>query len=181
MGASFGSGTPATRAKQLLAQLEPDLPGISPLWKGRATVDFWPDYPWTRGSYSCWRVGQYTAFAGIEGRPEGNTHFTGEHTSIDFQGYLSGAVETAEGPRARFGPAFSEGVYGSAVTWAKHPALSLDVLDPVVALPVRVSCSSGQDHGPCGRRAAVVVVDVVHQVVTPIRAGAGTGRVVVNA
>jgi monoamine oxidase len=41
-------------------------------------------------------VGQYTAFAGIEGRREGNAHFCGEHTSIDFQGYLNGAVETGE-------------------------------------------------------------------------------------
>jgi monoamine oxidase len=41
-------------------------------------------------------VGQYTRFAGIEGRPEGNAFFAGEHTSIDFQGYLNGAVETGE-------------------------------------------------------------------------------------
>jgi monoamine oxidase len=27
---------------------------------------------------------------------EGNAHFCGEHTSIDFQGYLNGAVETGE-------------------------------------------------------------------------------------
>ena len=40
VGASFGSGTPATRAKQFLAQVEPVLPGVSALWTGRATVDF---------------------------------------------------------------------------------------------------------------------------------------------
>ena len=49
-----------------------------------------------RGSYSYWKVGQYTSFAGIEGRPEGSCHFAGEHTSIDFQGYLNGAVETGQ-------------------------------------------------------------------------------------
>jgi monoamine oxidase len=41
-------------------------------------------------------VGQYTRFAGIEGVPEENAHFCGEHTSIDSQGYLNGAVETGE-------------------------------------------------------------------------------------
>ena len=96
IGASFGSGTPATRAQQFLAQIEPVLPGLSQHWNGKATVDFWTGYPWTRGSYSYWKVGQYTAFAGIEGRQEGNAHFCGEHTSIDFQGYLNGAVETGE-------------------------------------------------------------------------------------
>jgi monoamine oxidase len=96
IGARFGSGTPASRAQQFLSQLEPVLPGISQLWNSRATVDSWPGYEWTRGSYSYWKVGQYTAFAGVEGRREGNVHFCGEHTSIDFQGYLNGAVETGE-------------------------------------------------------------------------------------
>jgi monoamine oxidase len=96
VGASFGSGTPTSRAQQFLDQIEPVLPGLSQHWNGKATVDFWPGYEWTRGSYSFWKVGQYTAFAGIEGRQEGNAHFCGEHTSIDFQGYLNGAVETGE-------------------------------------------------------------------------------------
>ena len=72
------------------------LPGIAAEWNGRATLDFWPGNAWTRGSYSYWKVGQYTAFAGVEGRAEGNCHFCGEHTSIDFQGYLNGAVDTGE-------------------------------------------------------------------------------------
>jgi len=33
---------------------------------GRATVDYWKGDPWTRGSYSYWKVGQYTRFAGAE-------------------------------------------------------------------------------------------------------------------
>ena len=96
IGASFGSGTPTTRAQQFLAQIEPVLPGLSRHWNGKATVDYWTGYEWTRGSYSYWKVGQYTGFSGIEGRKEGNAHFCGEHTSIDFQGYLNGAVETGE-------------------------------------------------------------------------------------
>jgi monoamine oxidase len=96
VGASFGSGSPASRAKRFLAQLEPVLPGITAKWNGRATVDHWLGNPWTRGSYSFWKVGQYTRFAGVESEPEGNCHFAGEHTSIDFQGYLNGAVESGQ-------------------------------------------------------------------------------------
>ena len=96
VGASFGSGTLDDRAALFLKQLEPVLPGISARWNRRATLDYWPGYEWTRGSYSYWKVGQYTSFAGIEGRQEGNAHFCGEHTSVDFQGYLNGAVETGE-------------------------------------------------------------------------------------
>jgi monoamine oxidase len=96
IGASFDSGSPTSRARRFLGQIEPVLPGLSAQWNGRATVDFWSGYPWTLGSYSYWKVGQYTGFSGIEREPEGNCFFCGEHTSIDFQGYLNGAVETGE-------------------------------------------------------------------------------------
>jgi monoamine oxidase len=92
IGDSFGSGTPSTRAKQFLAQLEPVLPGVSAQWDGRATVDYWAAYPWTRGSYSYYKPGQYTAFGGAEEQVSGACHFAGEHTTQDFQGYLQGAV-----------------------------------------------------------------------------------------
>jgi monoamine oxidase len=97
IGASFGSGTPSSRANQFLAQLEPVLPGISRKWNRRVTIDYWTAYPWTKGSYSYWKVGQYQGFAGVEREIEGGScHFAGEHTSIDFQGYLNGAVETGQ-------------------------------------------------------------------------------------
>jgi monoamine oxidase len=96
IGAGFGSGTPTTRAQQFLAQLEPVLPGATAQWNGRATVDYWTGYPWTKGSYSYWKVGQYTTFSGVEKEVSGACHFCGEHTSQDFQGYLNGAVETGE-------------------------------------------------------------------------------------
>jgi monoamine oxidase len=96
IGASFGSGTPAERAQQFLAQIDAVLPGLSKRWNGRATLDYWTGYQWTKGSYSYWKVGQYTAFAGMEYARQGNCHFAGEHTSIDFQGYLNGAVETGQ-------------------------------------------------------------------------------------
>src|SRR5574341_1189017 len=96
VGASFGTGSPQSRAQQFLGQIEPVLPGISARWNGLATIDYWTGYEWTRGSYSNWKVGQYTQFAGVEREIEGNCHFCGEHTSIDFQGYLNGAVETGE-------------------------------------------------------------------------------------
>jgi monoamine oxidase len=103
VGAGFGpgSGSASSRASKFLAQLEPVLPGATAAWNGRATLDWWLGYPWTHGSYSYWKTGQYTLFAGAEREREpdkvtGTAHFCGEHTSIDFQGYLNGAVETGE-------------------------------------------------------------------------------------
>ena len=95
-GASFGSGTPESHARRFLDQLEPVLPGISKRSNGQATVNFWPGYRWAKGSYSYWKVGQYTKFAGAERERQGDCFFAGEHTSVDFQGYLNGAVEIGE-------------------------------------------------------------------------------------
>jgi monoamine oxidase len=93
------NGAPATLASTFLKQIEPVLPGISKKWNGRAALDHWPSNRWTKGSYSYWKVGQYQRFAGVEREMEGRRdrcHFAGEHTSVDFQGYLNGAVETGQ-------------------------------------------------------------------------------------
>jgi monoamine oxidase len=98
IGASFGSGTTKSRTQQFMSQLQPLFPdtNIADHWTGRSTVDFWTGYEWTKGSYSYWKVGQYTKFSGMEKERQGNCHFCGEHTSQDFQGYLNGAVESGE-------------------------------------------------------------------------------------
>jgi monoamine oxidase len=96
IGTTFGTGTPQSLTKRFLPQIEPVIPGITKAWDGRATVDSWKDYPWTKGSYSYWKVGQYTRFSGAESEISGTIHFAGEHTSQDFQGYLNGAVDTGQ-------------------------------------------------------------------------------------
>jgi monoamine oxidase len=96
IGASFDSGTPTSRAQEFLGQIEPLLPGATANWDGNATIDYWTGNPYTKGSYSYWKVGQYTAFSGIERTEQNGCHFAGEHTSIDFQGYLQGGVETGQ-------------------------------------------------------------------------------------
>ncbi|PGG94075.1 monoamine oxidase [Bacillus toyonensis] len=100
IGAGMNIGTPKERAQQFLRLLEPVLPGISTQWNGKVTRDYWLGNPFSLGSYSYWRVGQMTKFAGIEGQAEGtsgNLHFAGEHTA-DFngQGYMDGAIQTGE-------------------------------------------------------------------------------------
>jgi monoamine oxidase len=95
-GVAVGNGTPQSQAKAFLKQIEPVLPGATAQWNGRVTRDYWTGYRWTKGSYSFWKVGQYTRFVGAEAERSANCYFCGEHTSIDFQGYLNGAVDTGE-------------------------------------------------------------------------------------
>ncbi len=96
VGAGFGTGTVAQRTQQFLGQIEPVLPGATAQYNGKSVLDFWTANPWSKGSYSYWKVGQYTKFSGIEAVQQGNCHFAGEHTSIDYPGYMNGAVESGQ-------------------------------------------------------------------------------------
>jgi monoamine oxidase len=93
----------ASFAKTFLNQIEPVFPGISKQWNGKATLDVPLTNPFLLGSYSYWKVGQYTLFSGYEGlrQPDihtGKCHFAGEHCSTNFQGFMEGGA--AEGARA---------------------------------------------------------------------------------
>jgi monoamine oxidase len=90
-------------ARTFLDQLDDVFPGISSRWNGRATLDVPLNNPHLLGSYSYWKVGQYTLFSGYEGarQPDvhtGKCHFAGEHCSTNFQGFMEGGAE--EGARA---------------------------------------------------------------------------------
>jgi monoamine oxidase len=84
----------ATDAQRALGQVSTVFPGLPALWNGRATQSLPHKFPFMNASYSYWRVGQYTAFSGIEGVAEGNVFFCGEHTSQDFQGFMEGGAST---------------------------------------------------------------------------------------
>ncbi|MCA9644541.1 MAG: FAD-dependent oxidoreductase, partial [Myxococcales bacterium] len=77
---------------EFLEQLDRVLPGAKAGHDGRRTRFVWNTQRWTRGSYSSWKVGQYTTIAGAEGEPVRGLKFAGEHTSLDFQGYMEGAA-----------------------------------------------------------------------------------------
>lgn len=108
IGASFKASAPylssanSSQVRQyasaFLKQLEEVWPGATAHYSGTATLSTpWSD-PNLLGSYSCWRVGQYTQFSGYERARQGKIHFAGEHCSIDFQGFMEGGA--AEGARA---------------------------------------------------------------------------------
>jgi monoamine oxidase len=60
----------------------------------RVHLEHWPSNPLTRGSYTCYRPGQFTSIAGNEGAPIGNRYFAGEHANsfYEWQGFMEGAA-----------------------------------------------------------------------------------------
>lgn len=78
----------------LLPDLELIFPGVTEAYRpGTARLMHWPSYEHTLGSYTCYRPGQWS-FYELEGLREGNLLFCGEHTSVDFQGWMEGGAET---------------------------------------------------------------------------------------
>ena len=59
-----------------------------------AHLEHWPSNSLTLGSYTCYRPGQFTTLAGLEGVPVENLHFAGEHANSfdEAQGFMEGAA-----------------------------------------------------------------------------------------
>ena len=69
-------------------------PHVSRAFNGRAYYVWSPGDPHILGAYSYLAVGQFTAFNGIQGQREGNLHFAGEQTSVNYQGYIEGGLRS---------------------------------------------------------------------------------------
>jgi monoamine oxidase len=89
-----GQGTAEVVAARLMRGIDRAYPGASRERNGKVSRMHWPTFPWTKGSYSCYKPGQWTTIAGSEGVPVGNLFFAGEHCSYDFQGYMNGAAQS---------------------------------------------------------------------------------------
>ncbi len=81
-------------ARDFLEGFEIAFPGAKAAYTGRAHYTWSSGDPYVGGAYSYLKVGQYTAFNGIQGRRHGNLHFAGEQTSVNFQGFMEGALRS---------------------------------------------------------------------------------------
>lgn len=92
--ASMLANPKPVQAQVYLRQLNKIYPSLQQFYNERHGMFYWPEHPHTLGSYACYKVGQWSAFAGVEAEPIGQVYFAGEHCSAGFQGYMEGAAET---------------------------------------------------------------------------------------
>ena len=93
-GVQLGEGSPQAQAPKFVAQLDKLWPGCAAAYTGVAKRMQWPAYKYAKGSYACYKTGQYTTIRGAEGKSVGALFFAGEHCSAYFQGFMNGAAET---------------------------------------------------------------------------------------
>ncbi|MEO8150677.1 MAG: FAD-dependent oxidoreductase [Bacteroidia bacterium] len=95
-GVTVGNGSAVSQYNNLITGLEKVYPGITAQHNGNVVRFHWPTFQYTKGSYACYKTGQYTTITGYERKPVDNLFFCGEHCSLSFQGYMNGGAETGE-------------------------------------------------------------------------------------
>lgn len=85
---------PEATVKKLSKQMDKSFPGSHKKFIDKHVFVNWIQFPYTKGSYSCYKTGQWTTIAGEEIKPVGNVFFAGEHCSRNFQGFMNGGAET---------------------------------------------------------------------------------------
>lgn len=68
--------------------------GFGSTFSGSCHIADWGSNPLSHGSYSCYKVGQYTRFRGFESLSSKGLFFAGEHCSLEFKGFMNGAAES---------------------------------------------------------------------------------------
>jgi monoamine oxidase len=94
-GLTSDSGpAPPAMARDFLDCFDKNFPGAREAYLGKTYYTWSSGDPHIGGAYSYLKTGQYTGFNGIQGRRCGNLHFAGEHTSVNFQGFMEGALRS---------------------------------------------------------------------------------------
>jgi monoamine oxidase len=98
---TFLAGGKASAALQDVLAREGEAGVISRIeWLGKPSTPLtsrtivWDDDPWARGGYAYFDPGFDPLWRAWLARPAGRIVFAGEHTSIKYQGYMNGAIET---------------------------------------------------------------------------------------
>jgi monoamine oxidase len=94
LGLKIGRSQPVLAGREFSRQFDKIYPSVRAQYLERAIISDWIDSKYSRGSYACYLVGQWTKFAGVEGERVGNLFFIGEHCSTEAQGYMEGGCST---------------------------------------------------------------------------------------
>jgi monoamine oxidase len=96
LGEHLNEGEVQDRASAFASQVDRIYAGTAQAFTKKAVRQHWPSSPFVLGSYTCYKPGQYSTLAESVATPVGNIFFAGEHTSVDFNGYMEGAAETGQ-------------------------------------------------------------------------------------
>ena len=94
LGRKLVKTQPAIAGSQFVVDFQKVFAGVESSYLNKSLITDWVQSPYSRGSYACYLVGQWTKFAGAEGERVKNLFFVGEHCSLEAQGYMEGGCAT---------------------------------------------------------------------------------------
>ncbi|MGB3496333.1 MAG: FAD-dependent oxidoreductase, partial [Elainellaceae cyanobacterium] len=96
-GLAVENSSARASAQAFVSQFDQIFPGVADThYEGQAIRSSWIGDPFSKGSYSCYKVGQWTRLYNAPAERLGNLFFIGEHCSWEYAGYMEGACETGE-------------------------------------------------------------------------------------
>jgi monoamine oxidase len=99
-GGKIGKEMKVSEYDKFLNEINAVYPNLKAIANGKKAVMNWTQNPYSLGSYTCYKVGQFGEIGMAEGVPHGNMFFVGEHCDPDYQGFMNGGAksgrETAE-------------------------------------------------------------------------------------
>lgn len=97
----MAGGQASEDVQKLIAQQGVEGLAVALNWLGRRSAPLlhsrlitWEDDPWAQGGYAYFDPGFAPGLREWLARPHGRIVFAGEHTSVNWQGYMNGAVES---------------------------------------------------------------------------------------
>ena len=94
LGQKLAKMQASVAGREFVSDWQNIFPGVKDSYLDKSIITNWIDSPYSRGSYACYLVGQWTKFAGAEGERVKNLFFAGEHCSLEAQGYMEGGCIT---------------------------------------------------------------------------------------
>jgi monoamine oxidase len=94
LGGQAGYDLAKEKAAQFHGSLDLAFEGFSQSLNNKTEAFNWAKYKHSQGSYSCYRIGQWTTIGGAEALPVGNLLFAGEHCSSVSAGFMNGGAES---------------------------------------------------------------------------------------
>ncbi len=93
-GGKIGKEMNVNEYDKYLGLVNEVFPNLKSQTNSKKAVMNWTKNPFSLGSYTCYKVGQFGEIGMAEAVPHGNLFFVGEHCDADFQGFMNGGAKS---------------------------------------------------------------------------------------
>lgn len=94
LGGKAGFNLKQTDQNKYIGLIDNAFAGMKENYNGQRKLMNWATNPYSKGSYTCYTVGQWSSIGLAESLPVRSMFFAGEHCDVEFQGFMNGAAKS---------------------------------------------------------------------------------------